>query len=131
MQPYRGARRFGRFTKCRRGWRDREAVQDGSPRGPRRAEAPPRWSAPLEQRERLDVMRVRKHVEHADRTEAIPVLLDEHLGVARERSRVTRDVDDSSRRNLIHRRGRRLRARARGIEHDDIAWRAEEAPVGL
>ncbi len=84
------ASRFGRFTKCKVRWRRREGCRG---RRGSRASAARRLargeSAPLEQRERLDVMRVRKHIEHAHRAQPKPVMLDEHLRVARERSRVT------------------------------------------
>ena len=48
----------------------------------------------LEQRDALDVRRVRKHVDGAAAVEPIPVLVAKHGEVGRERRRVARDVDD-------------------------------------
>jgi hypothetical protein len=50
-----------------------------------------------EQRDRFDVRRVRKHVDHARRREVVAMVVHQHRRVARKRGRVARDVDDPSR----------------------------------
>ena len=47
-----------------------------------------------EHRDRLDVRGVREHVDDARRGQRVPVVVDQHRGVARERRRVARHVDD-------------------------------------
>ena len=63
----------------------------------------------LEHRHRLDVRRVRKHVDDARRREAIAAFVHEHRGVARERRRVARHVDESRERALVVAMRQRLR----------------------
>ena len=48
----------------------------------------------LEHRHRLDVRRVREHVDHTRCREPIAALVDQHAGVARERGRTARHIDD-------------------------------------
>ena len=48
----------------------------------------------VEHGDRLDVRGVREHVDHARRGETVPALVDEHGGVARQRARRARHVDD-------------------------------------
>ncbi len=67
---------------------------------PSRAESRPDGrsvSRPLEQRHRLDVRRVREHVDRGRADETVAVVLGETLRVAGERGRVARDVDDARR----------------------------------
>ena len=73
---------------------------------------------PLEQRDRFDVRRVRKHVHHAARDEFESVLLHERAGIARQRARVARYVNHAPRRfarQIFQHRGG---ARARRIKQD-------------
>ena len=49
----------------------------------------------LEQRYRLDVRRMRKHVHHARRDELESMLLHQRARIARERARVARHVHDA------------------------------------
>ena len=62
----------------------------GSPAGPV-------WSGSREERDRLDVRRVREHVHRPHALEPVAELADELLRVAGERGRVARDVDEPRR----------------------------------
>src|SRR6185503_5969702 len=85
---------------------------------------------PREQRESLDVMRVRKHVEDACRAQCEAVLLDERACVAGQRRGVTGHVDDAPHSARVELRDRPLGSCPRRIEHDDIPALAIEAPAG-
>ena len=61
---------------------------------------PSRTSQRRQQRDALDVRRVREHVHRGHLPERVAVLADQHLEVARERRRVARDVDEPRRAGL-------------------------------
>src|SRR5574340_1398766 len=52
---------------------------------------------PLEKRDRLDMGRMREHIGDAGGLEAVALDMHQHLGIARQRRGITRDVDDTLR----------------------------------
>ena len=102
LQPSAGVYRQSRLTRTRR------AGDCAAPRATCRRPFSCAWTlSAREQRDRLDVRGVRKHVDHARRGQRVAAIMHEHRGIAGERGRVAGHVDDA--RQARARRSRRQR----------------------
>src|SRR3954451_22124474 len=84
-----------------------------------------------EQRDALHVRRVGEHVDRPGAHEAVAVVISEALRVARERGRVTRDVDDLRCADLTETSQRLAgETRPRRIDDDDVGVAGARPEVG-
>src|SRR5205814_8784057 len=80
-----------------------------------------RGRSSLEQRNRLDMRRVREHVDRPHATELVPVVVAQPLRVTGERRRIARDVHDSGCADLAEPPERFARqAGTRWVDDDDV-----------